>query len=346
MNVYRLLRLFRGVNSPRLRMLGIWALHVMNRRYLGVFLDPVLMCNLQCRMCYFSDKERRKTLHGMFSVEELSLVAKAFFPHALKLQIGCGAEPTLSPHLPRIVKDGKAMGVPYISVTTNGQLLSEALLRDMARAGLDELTISLHGTTRDVYEYFMQGASWDKFQAMLEAIRRVRNDFPSMKLRVNYTLNGDNVDGLKLFWEVFSDIRVDVLQLRPVQEIGNTQYTDFSMVPIMEQYDDVLVPIAEACRKRGITCLIPSRENLMALEQGRVYSDKSERERIVEDVVYCNITPGHVWRSDFDLKRDTFRSYIKRSRLASRLLRLALTPGTLRPTDRNERTERLNYEVR
>ena len=75
MNVYRLLRTFGRIKSPRLKLLALWALHVMGRRYVGVFLDPVLACNLRCRMCYFSDDERRKELHGRFSKEQLQQVA-------------------------------------------------------------------------------------------------------------------------------------------------------------------------------------------------------------------------------------------------------------------------------
>ncbi|MBR1594027.1 MAG: radical SAM protein [Alloprevotella sp.] len=343
MDIYRLLKVFGRVKSPRLRLLGLWWLHVTGRRYLGVFLDPVLMCNLRCRMCYFSDGERRRELHGKFEQNELERIAQAFLPRALKLQIGCGAEPTLSPHLAWLVAEGKRLGVPYVSVTTNGMLLDEALLRSMAQAGLDELTISLHGLTRQTYEHLMAGATWDGFKGLLEVIAKVRRDFPTMKLRVNYTLNTDNVKELALFDEVFADVRVDVLQLRPVQRIGNTAYQDFSMRRIEEVYDAVLLPLAARCKARGTRCLLPTRENLHALEDGTATA-KSGRARLAEEAAYCNITPGHVWRDDFDPDSDTYDDYARRHRFGRRLLRLALGWGSVtRPEE--GRTRKLNYTI-
>ena len=44
--------------------MGLWLFHVLGKRYIGVFLDPVLACNFRCKMCYFSDEEKRKSLRG------------------------------------------------------------------------------------------------------------------------------------------------------------------------------------------------------------------------------------------------------------------------------------------
>ena len=75
-------------------------------------------------MCYFSDSKKRGQVKGNMSDEELDKVEKALFHRALKLQIGCGAEPTLYPHLAELVKRGHRAGIPYISLTTNGQLIA------------------------------------------------------------------------------------------------------------------------------------------------------------------------------------------------------------------------------
>ena len=344
MNVYRLLRTFGRIRSSRLKLFGLWLLHVTGRRYVGVFLDPVLSCNLRCRMCYFSDEERRKELHGRFSKEELQQVAAALFPRALKLQIGCGAEPTLFGELPWLVSEGKKYGVPYVSITTNGQLLTTETLYALAESGLDELTISLHGLTAETYENLMQGASFGKFQELLGAIRNVRKDFPGMKVRVNYTLNADNVAELSQFDEVFTAYTpLDVLQLRPIQRIGNSSYNNFSMQPLLERYDDTLLPLAEKCKQRGIVCLMPTRENILALTEEST-EKKSMRQRMLEELTYCNITPGHVWQADFNPVTETFDSYSRRHHRGRSILKLAL--GWQKPESVEEgRTKKLNYTV-
>ena len=48
-------------------------------RYLAVNLDPVMACNLRCKMCYFTDKEYVKKLKGQLKDEELNRIAKVVF---------------------------------------------------------------------------------------------------------------------------------------------------------------------------------------------------------------------------------------------------------------------------
>ena len=112
MNFYKLLKLFSQIKSPRIKLGGLLAMHVLKKRYIGIFLDPVLACNLRCRMCYFSDAEKRKQMQGILAEEDVKLIAKALFHRALKLQIGCGAEPTLYKSLPSLVRLGKQYGIP------------------------------------------------------------------------------------------------------------------------------------------------------------------------------------------------------------------------------------------
>ena len=54
-------------------------MHKLKMRYLAVNLDPVLACNLRCKMCYFTDADYVKTLKGQFKDEELERVAKTIF---------------------------------------------------------------------------------------------------------------------------------------------------------------------------------------------------------------------------------------------------------------------------
>lgn len=94
-NIYNLFRIASRIRSQRLKLLGIYFLHMTRQRYLGVFIDPILACNFRCRMCYFSDGEKRKTLKGSLAFQDIEAISKSLYHRALKLQIGCGAEPTL-----------------------------------------------------------------------------------------------------------------------------------------------------------------------------------------------------------------------------------------------------------
>ena len=107
MNIYKLLKI-AGLNSipSPLKLFGLWTMLVSRRRIIGIFLDPVLACNIRCKMCYFSDPEKRKEMKGIINSEQIDLMAEKLFPKALKLQLGCGAEPTLYTDLPGIIRKG------------------------------------------------------------------------------------------------------------------------------------------------------------------------------------------------------------------------------------------------
>jgi len=78
-----------------------------------------MACNLRCKMCYFTDKDYVKKLKGIMTTEQLDRIAKTIFNRALKLQIGCGTEPTLYKDLPSIVRLGKKFLIPSLNLNHN-----------------------------------------------------------------------------------------------------------------------------------------------------------------------------------------------------------------------------------
>ena len=74
---------------------------------------------------------------------------------------------------------GKQHQVPYISLTTNGQLVTQQLLFDLVANGLNELTLSTHGLTRSTYESFMTNASFDRFRSLLADVEAVKKRYPA-----------------------------------------------------------------------------------------------------------------------------------------------------------------------
>ena len=339
MNIYNILKLFGNINSPRVKLAGLWMLHIMKRRYIGIYIDPVLSCNFRCRMCYFSDENRRKELHGKMKMKDIGEIADALFHRALKLQIGCGAEPTLYPALPDIIKLGKQHGVPYISLTTNGSLLNEEKLEALTEAGLDEITLSTHGIKKSTYEYLMANGSHEHFTALLAALRNIKNKYPQFKTRINYTINEDNTEELKDFWNLFKDIRIDILQIRPIQKIGESEYQNFALEKTESIYRSIIGPLLEECKRRNVTCLVPSEKSFRAIT-----TDSKDNNSIFEELTYCYISPSSCWHDDFDFHTDTFESYSKRKHTASEIAKSVFSPH--RNMTHKNVTRKMNYTVK
>ncbi|AUS05266.1 radical SAM protein [Pseudotamlana carrageenivorans] len=331
MDVYRLLKLNRKIKSYRIKFLALWVLHVFNKRYLAVNLDPVLACNLRCKMCYFTDKEYVKKPKGQFKQEELEQVAKVIFKRALKLQIGCGTEPTLYKNLPELVRLGKKYHVPYISLTTNANLLNSESIEALLKAGLNEFTISLHGVTKESYENFMQKGNYEKFHEVFRSFQQLKKRF-DFKVRINYTFNKDNFYELKELFNYFDGKSFDILQIRPIRKIGETEYNDFNLDSVRNDYPIVIKRIKQSCLENNITLLasdeIPKVENVNSSS-------------FIYDYTFCYVSPTSFWKDDFNWKEESFNSYAKKigwgKQLFSNIFR---SKSELR-----SRSNRLNYEI-
>ncbi|WP_412987563.1 radical SAM protein [Pontimicrobium sp. IMCC45349] len=309
MDVYKLLQLNRKIKSHRIKFFGLWFLHTFKRRYLAVNLDPVMACNLRCKMCYFTDADFVKTLKGQFKKEELDRVANVIFKRALKLQIGCGTEPTLYKNLEHIVALGKQYKVPYISLTTNANLLDEAKIESLIKAGLNEFTISLHGVTKESYEDFMKKASYEKFQNAFKAFAKLKQQY-DFKVRINYTFNKDNFYELTELFAHFDGSSFDILQIRPIRKIGNTEYNDFDLDAIRDDYPSVLETIKNNCKKHNITVLasdsIPKTKD-------------SNQSSFIFDYTFCYVSPNKFWKPNFNWKEESFDDFSKKIKWSKQL---------------------------
>lgn len=303
-NIYNILRLDTQIKSRRLKLLGIWLFHVLGKRYIGVFLDPVLACNFRCKMCYFSDEEKRKSLRGTLKYEEIEAIAGSLFHRVLKLQIGCGAEPTLHKDLVKIIALGKRYNVPYVSLTTNGNL--------------------------------MTNGKFDLFRRLLADVAEIKKQHPQFKLRINYTINNDNLEELNRIWEVVGD-ELDILQLRPIQKIGESEYQDFDLTNIYARYDAILVPLIEECRRKHITCLAPDKQNIIVLEENDA-DDNS-----IEKITYCYVSPQECWQDEFDYRTETFESYAAAHHMGRKLLWKVFGRKARRKADV---TRKMNYNIK
>jgi MoaA/NifB/PqqE/SkfB family radical SAM enzyme len=264
-------------------------------------------------MCYFTDKEYVKKLKGIFPENELPLLGKAVLKRAIKLQIGCGTEPTLYKNVEKIILLGSKHKVPYISMTTNANNIERETLEKWCAAGLNEITVSLHGTTKETYEEMMGRGNFERFILSLSYITEIKKRYPSFQLRINYTFNEDNFDELNLFGTVFKDIDVDVLQIRPIFKMGDTTYNNFSMEKIIPKYNSVYDKLKKDCKNNNTLFMAPEKSQLEA-----TVSSSS----IVYNYTYFYISPTFFWNKNFDWKNENFNQYSNRIGYGKELLKM------------------------
>jgi molybdenum cofactor biosynthesis enzyme MoaA len=315
--IYRLIKLNRLLKSYRLKIAGILCADLFRVRHLFIRMDPVLGCNLRCAMCFFSIPETHRTLHGSFSNEEIHRIAEMFFPMTLQLVVGCIAEPTLFRGLTNIFTLAKAQGVPFTGLATNGQLLSEGQVQELACTGLNEIIVSMHGVRKETYERLMVGASYEKLHDTLSILsREAGREKPA--LRINYTVNPDNLAELADFFTVFGKYRIATLQVRVIMDFGRTIYQKKDLSASAETYHVIIKGIHAECKKRNILLLAPL--ELPNYEQLNPAS-------VVLAYVLRRVSPMGVWRDDFEWKKETYRQFCRRIHWRRFLFKSIFTPA-------------------
>lgn len=340
MDFYKILSTVQNIKSHRVKFFGLWAFNVLNKRYLNVQFDPVLACNFKCKMCYFTDPEALKKLKGIFKKEDLEIIAKNVFKNTLKLQIGCGAEPTLFKHNLEIIQLAKKFNIPYLSMVTNGYLLTKENIYDFSSNGLNEFILSMHGVKKETYETFMDKGNFDKFHEVLQLINLEKQQNKNLQLRINYTFNKDNFFELNDFFKFFGQYNIDTIQLRPIDKIGNTIYNDFDLTSIETEYKKTIENLSKETKTRKINLIAPA--NIKRIVQSENPVENKNNNSYLIPFINCYISPDYFWKPDYNWRQNTFKQWKKENKWHLKIFKnIFISKQKLSKINRNL----LNYNV-
>ena len=116
-----------------------------------VFIDPSAACNFKCKFCFNADKSRTHHEIMPFPLFVKIIDDLKKFPHKLKaIRLYGFGDPLMNKRLPDMVEYTKrACVTDFVEFTTNGWWLNHILNKKLIEAGLDAITISVPGMTRE-----------------------------------------------------------------------------------------------------------------------------------------------------------------------------------------------------
>lgn len=156
------------------------------------------VCQNRCLWCY-------RSLSGLGEIRHLNfdVFAKKIFPAikeiGLQKCILIGGEPTLHPAFTEFVSLIKQGGLSLALVTNGLRFADKNFIQNCQKAGLESLTISLHGWSKKSY---LDNAGNDAFGSLKTAITNVTN--AGFKVSFEITLGRSLFDNL---WEVLNFIK-------------------------------------------------------------------------------------------------------------------------------------------
>ena len=172
-------------------------------------------CNLACSMCDFWKQDRPTPL----TTERVT--------HTLDelVALGCrkvhlsGGEPTLRPDLPDLIAHARHLKL-RVTLTTNGTLVTRELARQLVKAGLNSVCVSIDSPVRSVHDR-IRGTPGAFKQALagIRALQRAaeRRD-ARLPIRINTVVRKDNYDTLDQLPALAHILGVHSILLMPVDD--------------------------------------------------------------------------------------------------------------------------------
>ena len=149
-----------------------------------VIWNLVRRCNLTCQHCYALSAN--KDFDNELSTPQIFAVMDDLKQMGVPALILSGGEPLLHPDIFTIAARAKAMRF-YVALSTNGTLINETNIAQIAAAGFHYIGISLDGM-EETHDHFRRKKG--SFKASLNAIRLCRDH--GLKVGIRYTLTEDN----------------------------------------------------------------------------------------------------------------------------------------------------------
>jgi len=130
------------------------------RRWRLLQVESSIACNLRCVMCPWKEISKQAKNHGIMS-QEIWETVRPYLSEVRSIDFTGGGEPLLQPRLVEWMTEAKTAGCET-GVLTNGTLLKKETARQMIRAGIDWICISMDGATADQYEKIRIGSDFER----------------------------------------------------------------------------------------------------------------------------------------------------------------------------------------
>lgn len=164
----------------------------------------------------------------------------------------------------------------------------------------------------------MRGASFETFHHNLETIADAKRELGKNNpaIRINYTVNPDNLSELYGFFDLFGGHRITTLQVRPIIDLGETDYKNKNLAKHRQQYHQMIDFLISQCRRRGIF--------LLANKDDPGYERQNKFAVVYRVAVLRYIGPDEVWKDGFDFTSETYQEHKSRTGYRRELLRYVL----------------------
>lgn len=252
-----LLQVHRRIKGRKMKALAVNAMRTLGMRHLVIRMDTINLCNLRCKMCYYSSDYNRKK-------DEMDLpffrsIAEQIFPKTRFLYLSCATEPTMNKHFADMVRATGEYKVPFTSFCTNGQLLREDVIQACIEANISEIIFSIDGATAETYEYIRAGGKWRRLLEKLDllASMKAKANAKNPVTRINFTCMLSNIHELPAMVHFAADHGVRSLHVRHLLPYADDANSCKEQMTYLRVFNSVAEETRHEAGLRGVDLFLP-----------------------------------------------------------------------------------------
>lgn len=177
---------------------------------LFIDIEATSACNLRCPFCAttFRGKGIKKGFITFDAVKRI--IDEGVSNNLYGVKFNIRGEPLLHPEIHEFVKYAKQRGLIDVYFNSNAMLLTDDIAMKLIDAGLDRLSISFEGITKDVYEKYRVGAKYETVLSNIEKIQSLKKKLgvEHPKIRIQTVMLPEIVSAFeqyKSFWSKIAD---------------------------------------------------------------------------------------------------------------------------------------------
>ena len=180
-----------------------------------VMLDTTTSCNLACAHCPNSVLSSDQEWMGDMNVDIYKKIVDevaAKSKNTIVRPFNSG-EPLLRKDIEDLIRYAKDRGIEFLSLNTNGLLLTPRRIESLLACGLDHIEVSMDAFSPETYLAVRRSKHYQKLVDNTLNLLEARKRYPNFTVTVSFVKQADNiheVDAFRTFWET----RVDNVYFR------------------------------------------------------------------------------------------------------------------------------------
>ncbi len=213
-------------------------------------------CNLYCSMCSLEKHHHNKGFMSKNTFNKILPYIKQFNI----VDFGFTGEPFLNKNLIYFLKKIKKINPNiYLQIITNGTLLSDKIMKDLIKFGLDEIMFSIDGASKQIYEHIRIGSDFNKVINNIKKLNSFKKKYSSNKpiFTSTFVIMEQNYLEMLKFVELMKKLDFKRIMFNNVEPYSLKSYNDSFYDKKSKEIKKNLQDIKNSSKKSDLEIIIP-----------------------------------------------------------------------------------------